>query len=144
MRAAHHNLIYQPIKSYSRQLYFQLRLNCVFHFTLRFHLPVPCLVPFKVSRKEPQRSSCGLNIPPQRSSCAFIMQPQRSSCSFQDSSLSDPKSAARTSCGCKKKFLRVHYFGLYCIIIHQKHNYVLHPSESDSINVNFMYHTSSF
>ena len=44
--------------------------------------------------------------------CAFIVQPQRSSCGFQDSSSSDPQSAARrtSSCGRKKKFLRVHYF----------------------------------
>ena len=62
---------------------------------MRFHLCVPCLVPFKE---------------PQRSSCAFIMQPQRSSCIFQDSSSSDPQSPARrTSCG-HKKFLGVHYF----------------------------------
>ena len=80
--------------------------------TLRFHLRVPCLVPFKVSRKEPQRSSCGSNILPQRSSCAFNIQPQRSSCGFQDSSSSDPQSATRrtSSCGCKKKFSHVHYF----------------------------------
>ena len=46
-----------------------------------------------------------------RSSCTFNTQPQRSSCGFQDSSSSDPQSAARrTSCGRKKKFLRVHYF----------------------------------
>ena len=80
--------------------------------TLHFHLCVPCLIPFKVSRKEPQRSSCSSNILLQRSSCAFNIQPQRSSCGFQDSSSSDPQSAARrTSCsGRKKKFLRVHYF----------------------------------
>ena len=81
---------------------------CVFTYT---H-PVSFLS--KCDRKEPQRSSCGSNILPQRSSCAFIMQPQRSSCGFQNSSSSssDPQSAARrtSSCGRKKKFLRVHYF----------------------------------
>ena len=41
-----------------------------------------------------------------------IMQPQRSSWGFQDSSLSHPQSVARrtSSCGSKKKFLRMHYF----------------------------------
>ena len=79
---------------------------CVFTYTY----PVPFLS--KCHRKEPQRSFCGSNIIPQRSSCAFIMQPRRSSCGFQDSSSSDPQSAARraSSCGSKKKFLRVHYF----------------------------------
>ena len=78
---------------------------CVFTYAYRAVLS-------KCHRKEPQRSSCGLNILPQRSSCAFIVQPQRSSCGFQDSSSSDPQSAARrtSSCGSKKKFLRVHYF----------------------------------
>ena len=63
-----------------------------------------------MSRKEPQRSSCGSNFLWQRSSCAFIMQPQRSSCSFQDSSSSNPQSAdaKRSSCACI-------IFGLYCI-----------------------------
>ena len=48
------SLISRPKKRNSRQLYFQLRLDCVFRFTLRFHLLVPCLVPFKVS---PQRNA---------------------------------------------------------------------------------------
>ena len=79
---------------------------CVFTYT---H-PVSFLS--KCHRKEPQRSSCGSNILPQRSSCAFIMQLQRSSCGFQNSSSSYPQWAARrtSSCGRKKKFLRVHYF----------------------------------
>ena len=78
--------------------------------SLTYTYPVSFLS--KCHRKEPQRRSCGSNILPQRSSCAFIMQPQRSSCGFQNSSSSDPQSAARrtSSCGRKKKFLRVHYF----------------------------------
>ena len=86
--------------------------HLVFRFTLRFTYAYPILFLSNYNRKDPQRSSCGSNILPQRSSCAFIMQPQRSSCGFQDSSSSDPQSAARrtSSCGRKKKFLRVHYF----------------------------------
>ena len=42
------SLIYRSIKNYSRQLYFELRVDCVFHFTLRFHLRVPSLAPFKM------------------------------------------------------------------------------------------------
>ena len=82
------------------------------YITLRFTYAYPILFLSNYNRKEPQRSSCGSNILPQRSSCAFIMQPQRSSCGFQDSSSSDPQSAAKrtSSCGRKKKFLRVHYF----------------------------------
>ena len=83
----------------------------------------------KCHHKGPQRSSCGSNILPQRSSCAFIMQLQRISCSFQDSSSSDPQSAARrtSSCGRKKKFLRLHYFWvvLYIIAERRKHQYNL-------------------
>ena len=75
----------------------------------------------KCYRKEPQRRSCSSNILPQRSSYAFVVQPQRSSCGFQDSSSSDPQSAARrtSSCGCKKKFLRMHYFWavLYSLLL---------------------------
>ena len=85
-------------------------LSLHFVFSLTRTLAVSFLS--KCYRKEPQRSSRGSNILPQRSSCAFIIQPQRSSCGFQNSSSSDPQSAARrtSSCGRKKKFLRVHYF----------------------------------
>ena len=71
----------------------------------------------KCHRKKLQRSSCGSNILPQRSPCAFIMQLQRSSCCFQDSSSSNLQSAVRrtSACGREKKFLHVHFFGLYCI-----------------------------
>ena len=67
---------------------------------------------FKCHGNELQRSSCGSNILLQRSSCAVIMQLQRSSCGFQDSSSSDQQSAVgrNSSCECKKKFLRMHYF----------------------------------
>ena len=69
-----------------------------------------------MSREEPPRSSCGSNILQRRSSCAFIMQPQRSSCGFQDSSSSDPQSAARRTSSCeRKKKVSCIIFGLYCI-----------------------------
>ena len=85
---------------------------CVFTYTY----PVSFLL--KCHRKEPQRSSCHSNIFLQKSSCAFIKQWQRRSCGFQDSSSSDLESAARrTSCGCKKKFLRVHYYFLGCTVL---------------------------
>ena len=102
--------VYEPFDNRSSSVRFCRSILTLSFASLCYACPILFLSNY--NRKDPQRSSCGWNILPQRSSCAFIMQLQRSSCGFQDSSSSDPQSAARrtSSCGRKKKFLRVHYF----------------------------------
>ena len=60
------------------------------------------------------------NILPQRSSCAFILKPQRSSCGFQDSSSSDPQSAARRTSDAKRSSCACIIFWLLTAVRHFK------------------------
>ena len=95
-----------------------MRLNCVFRFTLHFHLHVPCLVPFKVYPKEvlAVRTSYRKEVLALLScNCKEVLAVSRTqSQATRNQPLEEPllADAKRSSCVCI-------IFGLHCILAYQ-------------------------
>ena len=75
-----------------------MRLDCVFRYTLHFHLHAPCLVPFKVSPQRTAKKFLGFEYPTAKKFLRFYHATGKKFLRFPELKLKRP------AISCKKNF----------------------------------------